>query len=229
MITPVAATMNNTSNQLVKSRIEDGRFINSFNPQYKFPNLGRVLIWKITSRDNTRLPSNRKELDKILPVIRHEKPEDLYLTKPGLRFIWIGHASCFVQMNNFRFLVDPIFSERCGMVSFIGPKRFRPPALIINDLPDDLDAIFISHSHYDHLDYPSVKELNKRYGERLTWFCGRGLRQWFLDNHIKNIVELDWWEEYYFSVRKDPFRTLFFVIYIYIYIYIFDFYFRKKK
>jgi len=92
------------------------------------------------------------------------------------------------------------FSERCGIASFIGPKRYRPPALIINDLPDDLDAVFISHNHYDHLDYPSVKELNKRYGERLTWFCGLGTRQWFLDNHIKNVVELDWWEEYHFSV-----------------------------
>ncbi|CAF3494776.1 unnamed protein product [Rotaria sp. Silwood1] len=138
----------------------------------------------------------------MLPVIRHEKSEELYLTKLGLRFIWIGHASCFVQMNNFRFLVDPVFSERCGVASFIGPKRFRPPALIINDLPDDLDAILISHNHFDHLDYSSVKELNKLYGERLTWFCGRGTRQWFLDNNVKNVVELDWWEEYHFSKKE---------------------------
>jgi hypothetical protein len=89
--------------------MENGRYVNSFNPQYKKPHFGLVLKWKITSRDNTRLPSKKGELDKILPVIRHEKPEELYLTKPGLRFIWIGHASCFVQMNNFRFLVDPIF------------------------------------------------------------------------------------------------------------------------
>ncbi|CAF3568092.1 unnamed protein product [Rotaria sp. Silwood1] len=124
------------SNELVKSRLENGRFINSFNPQYKLSHLGLVLIWEITSPDNTRLPSNKKDPDKILPVIRHEKPKEFYLTKPGLRFIWIGHASCFIQMNNFRFLVDPVF------------------------------------------------------------------RQWFLDNHIKNVVELDWWEEYYFSKKE---------------------------
>ncbi len=88
------------------------------------------------------------------------------------------------------------------MKSFIGPKRFRPPALTVNDLPDDLDAVLISHNHFDHLDYPSVQQLNKRYGERLTWFCGLGTRKWFLDNHIKNVVELDWWEEYHYSVRK---------------------------
>ncbi|CAF1498172.1 unnamed protein product [Rotaria sordida] len=105
-------------------------------------------------------------------------------------------------MNNFRFLVDPVFSKRFGIAPFIGPKRFRPPALNINDLPDDLDAILISHNHMDHLDYPSVKQLNKRYGERLTWFCGRGTRQWFLDNHVENVIELDWWEEYHFSKKE---------------------------
>lgn len=62
--------------------------------------------------------------------------------------------------------------------------------------------MLISHNHFDHLDYPSVTELNKRYGERLSWFCGRGMRQWFLDNGIQNVIELDWWEEYYFSVRE---------------------------
>ena len=110
IVTAVATTIDKASNELVKSRIENGRFINSFNPQYKLPHPGLFLIWKITSRDNTRLPSNKKELDKMLPVIRHEKSEELYLTKLGLRFIWIGHSSCFVQMNNFQFIVDPVFT-----------------------------------------------------------------------------------------------------------------------
>ncbi|CAF4076455.1 unnamed protein product [Rotaria sp. Silwood2] len=51
-------------------------------------------------------------LTKILSVIRHEKPEELYRSTPGLRHIWIGHASYFVEMNNFRFLVDSIFRSR---------------------------------------------------------------------------------------------------------------------
>jgi N-acyl-phosphatidylethanolamine-hydrolysing phospholipase D len=97
------------------------------------------------------------------------------------------------------------YSERIGPKSLIGPKRFRPPALIINDLPDDLDAILISHNHFDHLDYDSVKSLNKRYRKRLTWFCGRGTREWFRHIQVQNVVELDWWEEYHFSVRKDSF------------------------
>ena len=109
-INAVAATATGEiSGEFVKSRLENGRFVNSFNPQYKSSHLGRVLIWKITSSDNTRLPSNKTELDVLLPVIRHKKSEELWIRKPGIRFIWIGHASCFVQMNNFRFLVDPVF------------------------------------------------------------------------------------------------------------------------
>ncbi|CAF3940185.1 unnamed protein product [Rotaria sordida] len=200
--TTITTSMDKSSNGLIKSRKENGRFINSFNPKFKLPNLGHTLSWKTSAPDNTRLPFTKTELDKILPVIQHKKPKELYRTTPGLRFIWIGHASCFIQMNNFRFLVDPVFSERCGMTSLVGPKRFRPPALTINDLPDDLDAILISHNHFDHLDYLSVKRLNERYGERLTWFCGRGTRQWFLFNRVKNVVELDWWKEYHFSKKK---------------------------
>jgi hypothetical protein len=105
----VATTTNETSDEFVKSRMENGRFVNSFNPHYKLPTFGQVLVWKFTSKNNRELPRNKKELDKMLPIIRHNKPEDIYLTKPGLRYIWIGHASCYVQMNNFRFLTDPVF------------------------------------------------------------------------------------------------------------------------
>lgn len=202
IITTAVTVEDQNRYELVKSRMENGRFINSFNPKFKLPNLGQVLSWKITSPKNTRLPSTKEELDKILPVIKHKKTEDIYLTTSGLRFIWIGHASALIQMNNFRFLIDPVFSERCGIASFIGPKRYRPPALTVDVLPDDLDAVLISHNHFDHLDYSSVKSLNKRYGERLVWFCGRGGRRWFLNSGIKHVIELDWWEEYYFSVGK---------------------------
>jgi N-acyl-phosphatidylethanolamine-hydrolysing phospholipase D len=99
-------------------------------------------------------------------------------------------------MDDFMFLTDPVFSDRCGITANIGPKRYRPPALTVDDLPDKLEAIVISHNHYDHLDYPSVMSLHKRYGNALTWFCGLGVSQWFRDCHIENVVELDWWEEW---------------------------------
>ncbi|CAF4294843.1 unnamed protein product, partial [Rotaria sordida] len=107
--TTITTSTDKSSNELIKSRKENGRFINSFNPKFKLPDLGHALSWKTSAPDNTRLPFAKTELDKILPVIQHKKSKELYRTTPGLRFIWIGHASCFIQMNNFRFLVDPVF------------------------------------------------------------------------------------------------------------------------
>jgi hypothetical protein len=104
-----ATTTDKTSDELVKSRIENGCYVNSFNPEFKLPGPILLLKWKLFSPKNKGLPSTIQELDEMLPVIQHENPNELYRTTPGLRFIWIGHASCFIQMNNFRFLVDPIF------------------------------------------------------------------------------------------------------------------------
>ena len=109
IITCLGITTAADSNEFLKSRMEDGRFVNSFNPQYQLPHVALVLAWKITSSDNTRLPTKRRALDVLLPVVRHINPEELHLKQPGIRFIWIGHASCLIQMNNFRFLVDPVF------------------------------------------------------------------------------------------------------------------------
>ncbi|CAF1027682.1 unnamed protein product [Adineta ricciae] len=200
--TRAITTATETDYEPTKSRMEKGRYVNSFNSKFKLPSLSVTLRWKFLARKNTRLPAKRKELDDILPVIRHSKSEDLYRTRHGIRFIWIGHASSYVQLNNFRFLLDPIFSNRCGIGSLIGPKRFRPPPLTVDDLPDNLDAVFISHNHFDHLDYTSVKSLNKRFSQQLTWFCGRGLRKWFLKHGVKNVIELDWWETHHFSEKN---------------------------
>jgi len=196
MATPSLTTDNSLSdNELVKSRIENGCYINSFNPEFKMPGFTTILRWMVTSPNNTRLPSNTEELNASLPVLK-PNPDEIWKTTPGLRFLWIGHASCLVQMDDFMFLTDPVFSDRCGITSNIGPIRYRPPALTVNDLPDKLQAVVISHNHYDHLDYPSVKNLHKRYGNALTWFCGLGVGQWFRDCHIENVVELDWWQEW---------------------------------
>ena len=195
-MTATATATNNiySDDQLVKSQRKSGQYVNSFNSEFRLPNFTTLMRF-LLSKNNTNLPADPKELDKSLPVIQHKKSEILK-DGPGLRFIWIGHASCLVQMDDFIFLTDPVFSERCGVSPQIGPKRYRPPALTVNDLPDKLEVVVISHNHYDHLDYPTVRNLHKRYGNALTWFCGRDGGQWFRSCQIENVVELDWWEHW---------------------------------
>ena len=71
---------------------------------------------------------------------------------------WIGHASTLIQAGGANILTDPIFSERASPLGFVGPKRQLPPGLALAELPH-IDAVVISHNHYDHLDETSVKAL----------------------------------------------------------------------
>ena len=184
-----------SDDELVKSRIENGRYVNSFNPHFKMPGYATILRWMVGAPNNTRLPATIEELNTVLPVLT-PNPAEIWKTTPGLRFTWIGHASCLVQMDDFMFITDPLFGDRCGITPMIGPKRYRPPALTVPDLPEQLEAVVISHSHFDHLDEPSVRSLNARYGDKLTWFCGQGLGQWFSNCGMQKVIELDWWGEW---------------------------------
>ncbi|XP_041349063.1 N-acyl-phosphatidylethanolamine-hydrolyzing phospholipase D-like [Gigantopelta aegis] len=146
----------------------------------------------VTDEDNSGIPSE-KELDKTLPV---EKPNlDEFKTSPenGIRTMWIGHATVLVQFDGLTVLTDPIFSERCGP-PLISPTRYRPTPCRIGELPD-IDAVVISHNHYDHLDKNSVRELQMKYGPKLKWYVPLGLKKWLKDVGCEKVEELNWWGE----------------------------------
>jgi hypothetical protein len=73
--------------------------------------------------------------------------------------VWIGHATFLINNGDINILTDPIFSERASPISFIGPKRMIPPAMNLEDLPK-IDAVVVSHNHYDHFDMWSLKEIH---------------------------------------------------------------------
>ncbi len=106
----------------------------------------------------------------------------------------INHATVLIQSAGYNILTDPIFSERCSPVSFIGPKRVRAPAIAFEELPK-IDVIVISHDHYDHLDLPTLKRLIARDNPQI--FVGLRVGQ-YIDSSL--VHELDWWE----SVQVAP-------------------------
>lgn len=87
----------------------------------------------------------------------------IFATPPasGLRVMLLGHSSLLVEIDGTTLLIDPVFSERASMVQWAGPKRFYPAPLRIEDLPP-LDAVLLTHDHYDHLDSAAMRLLEKR-------------------------------------------------------------------
>jgi L-ascorbate metabolism protein UlaG (beta-lactamase superfamily) len=104
---------------------------------------------------------------------------------------WIGHATFLVQVDGVNVLTDPQFSERASPVRFAGPRRLAPPGLAFEQLPP-IDAVVISHDHYDHLDRPTVRRLAATHRPR--FFVPLRLKKWFTDAGIANVEELDWWQ-----------------------------------
>lgn len=84
----------------------------------------------------------------------------------GLRVTAIGHASHLIQTRGLNLLVDPVWSRRASPVPFAGPKRVRAPGIALDHLPP-LSAILITHNHYDHLDMPTLRALEKRHRCRM--------------------------------------------------------------
>lgn len=110
-----------------------------------------------------------------------------------VRVTWIGHASALIQLPGLNVLTDPVWSDRCSPIPFMGPKRFVPPPLSVDELPP-VDVVLLSHDHYDHLDRPTVKALHRRFDDALTWVTPLGYADWFGGLGISRVVERDWWE-----------------------------------
>jgi N-acyl-phosphatidylethanolamine-hydrolysing phospholipase D len=105
---------------------------------------------------------------------------------------WIGHSTLLIQMAGLNLLTDPQWSERASPFSWAGPRRLSPPGLEFADLPR-IDAVVISHDHYDHLDLNTVKRLASTHDP--LFLVPLGMKAWFSDNGIPRVEELDWWQE----------------------------------
>ncbi|HEY2409245.1 MAG TPA: MBL fold metallo-hydrolase [Polyangiaceae bacterium] len=115
-----------------------------------------------------------------------------HTAETGLRATWLGHSTVLLELDGARVLTDPVWGDRASPVTFAGPKRFQPVPVPVSALPE-LDAVIVSHDHYDHLDYPTILELAKRSVPFFTSLgVGAHLEAWGIAP--ERIIELDWWE-----------------------------------
>lgn len=123
-------------------------------------------------------------------------PLDSWAKKPdsGLRVTWLGHSTLLIEIDGVRILSDPVWGPRASPSTLVGPKRYQPVPVSLREMPP-VDVVMISHDHYDHLDYPTIRALAKSPVPFVTSLgVGAHLEYWGIQP--ERITELDWWESY---------------------------------
>jgi len=109
--------------------------------------------------------------------------------RPTVTVTFVGHATVIIQVGDVRVITDPMWSERSYPI--FGSKRLSSPGIPLDSLPR-IDAVVISHNHFDHLDAYSIEQIWKRFGP--IFVVPQGLRKWFGEEQRASVRELRWWD-----------------------------------
>jgi len=145
---------------------------------------GHVLSWLMT-----RQPAQ-------WPVWEDNPPlKDLPTLRPSAELndwkVWfIGHVTCLIQIGKCNFLTDPVWAMRASPVDFAGPRRVRPAGLALEQLPK-IDAVLLSHNHYDHMDLAALNWLHRR--DQMPIYTGLANAQYLPKS--MHVIEMDWWDQ----------------------------------
>ena len=149
----------------------------------------------IKERVQGREKRDPKKPIEVIPFNSENFKKD---SKP--KFVWYGHSVLLLQINNKNLLIDPMFGQDASPVGPFRTKRFSKDTLkLIDELPP-IDAVLMTHDHYDHLDFESIRLLRSKVNLFLVPLgLGRHLIRWDIDK--SSIVECDWWQEIkYFDI-----------------------------
>ena len=160
------------------------KFKNPENPSHGFADF---LKW-IFNRKRAKWPKWIESKPGALPVSRVNAGE--------IRVTFVNHSTFLIQVDGINILTDPIWSTWAGPLSFVGTKRIRAPGIKFEELPP-IDAVLVSHNHYDHMDMPTLKALEKEFSP--FFVVGLGNKKFLEKNGLKRVEELNWCEKTFLS------------------------------
>ncbi|WP_462409876.1 MBL fold metallo-hydrolase [Neobacillus sp. Marseille-QA0830] len=133
--------------------------------------------------------SKVKDLSVNIEQCPHKRIHEVQENRSRTAYTWIGHSTFLIQLDGLNILTDPVWAKRMGF-----EKRMTEPGLSLADLPE-IDVVVISHGHYDHLDFPTLKKLkgNPQY------FVPVGLKSLFVRKGYHKVKEFSWWESLVFG------------------------------
>ncbi|MFI2664694.1 MBL fold metallo-hydrolase [Micromonospora carbonacea] len=169
-------------------QFRDGAFRNRASTRTMAGSPDRNLVRELIFGKQKRRPT------AAVPLVRPADPPAA-ATDRELGVVWYGHASALIEIEGHRVLVDPVWSDRCSPSALLGPRRLHEPPVGLHELPT-VDAVVISHDHYDHLDMATVRALTAGQSAPFVVPLGVGahLERWGVPED--RIVELDWAESH---------------------------------
>ena len=165
----------------------DGRQFHNLDGVPAGRSLRDLLRWKFLGGGVTPWPEH-PDADAVDPAL-------FTPVQPGqVAATFVGHSTFLLRFGNgFNVLTDPIWSDRASPFSFAGPRRARPPAIPFEALPP-VSTVLVSHSHYDHMDLPTLRRLEKTF--QPLFLTGLGNRALLQREGLGNVRELDWWQSH---------------------------------
>ncbi|MDN8613789.1 MBL fold metallo-hydrolase [Variovorax ginsengisoli] len=152
--------------------------------------------WKIWSRFLLETKTDTVPTDPI-PVQALDGAQLSALDPQANHLVRLGHSSHLLKLQGRYWLIDPVFSERASPFQWLGPRRFHPPPIALDQLPP-IAGLILSHDHYDHLDVATIGYLAQRVQR---YFVPLGVKARLVELGVPadRVTELDWWQQAQFD------------------------------